>query len=62
MKKRMVFEFCARVVRDVELPDGCDEGDDAYEQAIDNAAQLIDVDRYAECTEVKDAREGEALT
>ena len=55
MIKRLTFVFSARVTRDVEIPDGCEEGCDAFEQALDRAIALIDVGRYAECDEVREA-------
>ncbi len=62
MIKRFTFVFSARVTRDVEIPDGCEEGGDEYEQALDRAVDLIDVDRYAECDEVREARPGTPVT
>jgi len=58
MIKRYTFKFSAYVTKDVEFPDGCEEGSDEYEGILDRSMRDINVDYYADCEDTYEAEEG----
>jgi len=43
VRRRFTFEFSAYVTREVEVPEGANEHDDAFEAALQRVANAIDV-------------------
>lgn len=54
---RYTFVFSAYVTRDVEVPDGAEENDDAFEAALQREANSICVDDFASWDDAHPAEE-----
>ncbi len=51
------FEFSAFVTREFEVPDDAQDGDDAFEKALNEAQNRVDVNDYAELQDAYEVTE-----